>query len=254
VNAAPLATLSLEARPTGVGTYSSTVTATVNQVYDYEVVLTMSPIGTSNTQGSTTRTISSLVDKTTSGGDGFNTLSLNISETSANPVQADFGLDTLATSNAEAPWTLAASAAPGSQTTRLGTTYHDVMGIRPGHASGIRTGAGASGDVVLTGTFTLMSVTGDGNIYCSFAGTSSGIAINGAAVTFNVTTTTEGTSDPVVAYAPLELDTGGSQTPEPASLSLIGFGCLFLLRNRLWARSEAARARVRGSAADRRLS
>jgi hypothetical protein len=229
-HAAPFVTLTLQGRVTGSGDAFSTTVA-VNpaggQTIDYQLVADMAAVGTSNVQGATSRTITSL----TVGTDGLNSHKIDIFELATQEIQANFtaagALNGDPSPVAGDSWSAAAGTGGGTPTVRPGNgAANDLIAVRPGHSSGLQTAVDP--EVVMSGTFTVGAGTTASLVQMRFSTTSpsGSMKINGTA-TVLINTGTETGADPLTGYVPLTL-----VAPEPTSLSLLGMGALGLLARR----------------------
>ncbi|MGB7160609.1 MAG: PEP-CTERM sorting domain-containing protein [Tepidisphaeraceae bacterium] len=221
--AAPLVNVSVLARPSGsVGAFADSIQVEAGQSYEYQVHVSMASIGTQNTQGATTRTINTLNHNPASStqGDGVNSMSFDLLDVDGDGAAISFGaVGQLATSGA-ASWASGASQSPGAL-----TAGGDIENIRPLHSSGVFTGVG--GDLVYSGTFTVSSIAGEGEITPTWSGVTSGVKIN-TGTPIAVTNVTEGGGDPIVGYSPLTL----TAVPEPTGILPLAVGTVGLLLRR----------------------
>jgi len=210
-SAGPLITLSVEGSTSPSGPFSSSLTVEADTTYYYEVLATISPVGT--TDG--THTINSLV----AGVDGNNSLSFNLNDTGTTPVPISISTGTLM--NGYQDGTGAQGGTPSG---------NNLDTARPIQSPGVFVGVpmldAPAPVVVMAGTFTTgATVTGTNSVLNgSFAGATSSIKINDGGVVI-ISSSTEASANPIVGYAGLTLNTGSSgAVPEPSGISLMGLG------------------------------
>ncbi len=175
----PLYNIQILASANQNGPYSSSLNVVPGGTYYFEAVGQLAPIGTSNTQGTTTKTITSEV----AGVDGANSLSLNLLDLGSSAIPISFSTATLAsastTPSSAADWDAGTGASPGTPTSTGGGNLNELLNARPIHAPGVFTGvnAGAAGsEVIEFGTFVVASSVAPGSaaqVAGSFAGSTS---------------------------------------------------------------------------------
>jgi len=202
-------------------TFSTTVgVAAAGDLIAYQVIEGMSPIGTVNVQGATSRTITSL----TAGTDGVNSLKFDIFQIAADQIQSNF----TTTTTLGTGWGDGSGASAGALTLRATTVNNDLLGIRPIQGTGVFVGVNPS--VASSSTFLAPSLGDSSNslVRMRWASAGSGsVKINGASALI-VTASTEAGTDPFFGYQPLTL----TSVPEPTSLSMLGLASLGLLARR----------------------
>src|SRR5271157_2493086 len=133
-SAGPLAFLSVEGSSDGGATFSNNLQVVAGTTYEYEVIFSMAGIGASNTQGSTTRTITSLTSA-----DGSNALSFDVNNTASNAIPVTFSAvpspPQQSTGGTLAPfWTGGSGQGPGTLIagdTGIGTPGISTTAVRP---------------------------------------------------------------------------------------------------------------------------
>jgi hypothetical protein len=252
LHASPFVNVSILAEPAGGSSYSSTVTLAPSTTYNYVVELSLASVGTKNTQVisglTSTKTITSLnLNTSNNNGDGLFSLGFDLFQNAANGStdSTQVSLVNVGTLNAtpvvptsgsdNVSWSANASAKNGTSTAAARGS-NDLINIFAAHAASpntVRTGvpgetlpgnqpAGATQEIVYTGSFTtgatlgtasstsllrgrFDATTGNGSLHINSTsnGTSGGSTVS-------VTSTTEGGADPYVAFNPLTLVTPGS--------------------------------------------
>jgi hypothetical protein len=221
--ASPLVNLSLLGRVTGSGAdFSSSVIANPGQSIDIQLWVDMAPIGTSNLQGTTTRTINSLTLIQLQG-DGVQSLKFNIAKLLNKPETTLAGAFAGGLTFNSDPSTTLTNDSWGAITGANGGTISgtDLTAVRPGHAAGLFSAI----DPEVVGTTTFNFTSGSGWLSVQwYSSASAAFKING---TTNViaTNTTETGADPYVGYTPL----GINIVPEPSTLALAASGLLGLI-------------------------
>jgi hypothetical protein len=111
--------------------FSSVVAVHTGDILEYQLFVEMADVGTVNNSTSlqaSARTIQSLVP----GVDGINALKFNLYEASTDQIQVNFATKvTLDTSGETQGWAGASGWSRGIVTTRTGTTYKNLLSIRP---------------------------------------------------------------------------------------------------------------------------
>lgn len=223
--AAPIANLTLEVQPAGGGAFQSIQNLRVEngQTYSFRMLVDTAAIGTSNTQGATTRTISSL----TAGTDGVNSLKFDLVQNPGSGIQVSILNAALGNgANGTATWGDGTNASAGVTTLRAGGGGNNLIGVRPVRPANAY--SAINPEVFLTGQF---QVTGMGNgsdavLRGTWAsGYSGGMRINGSTVLL-ASATTESGSDPYFGMPSLTL----SPVPEPSCLGLLAVAAPLLAR------------------------
>jgi len=229
VEASPLFNMKLLARnetTNGGGSYDPSISVSPGDVVSYRLVGNMSPVGTSNANAGV-GTITAL----TAGPDGGNNFKVDIFEAAGSQIQVAFAANNALVNGWEA------GPLPSSGV----VTGNSLTGIRPvrpaSNFAGVPAGAGNE-SIILTGTFTVASL-GDSSptlvkVRWSTNG-GGGVHINGTGASKTLSQGTEVSNtfaDPETGYTPLSLTDAGGTTPEPGSLSLLGFAGLGLLARR----------------------
>jgi hypothetical protein len=218
--AAPLIQISVLGRVQGSAQpFSAAVNGLVGgETVEYQVHIKMADIGTSNIQGTTTRTINSLTQAQATSGDGVNGLKVDLFNPAASPVQVTFG--SLGTLNGD-PSSLTNDAWDGGTGASAGTLgSSSIINIRPVHATGVQTAV--TDELLYSGVFTVNANPGENGLVTMRWGSTSATGsakINGGTTLLAPTATTEGGSDPMVGYTGL-----GLNVPEPGTLGLLGLG------------------------------
>jgi PEP-CTERM motif len=225
-NAAPFVQVTLQGRIQGSGDpFSTTVAvASVGQTIEYQIVAQMAPVGTVNG----TTTITSLVPGT----DGLNSHKWDVFELASDTTQTNFAAaatlntDPNGDSSTADSWAAVTGASGGTPTARSGGVGNDLLAIRPGHASGVKTAI--SPEVVASGTFTVTTLGSESLVRMRLAasGTGGG-SINNNAKQLLISGTSENGTDPLTGYTPLHL-----VVPEPSSITLLAMGAVGLLARR----------------------
>jgi hypothetical protein len=228
-HAAPLVNFAIVGRIYGSSDAFSSVIGPIPQfgAIEYQVIVDVAPTGTINIQGSTTRTITSLIVGT----DGLGTNKMDIFESAAQAVQLSFdypaSLNPDPSPLANDDWGAPPAGRGGTPTPRPGQpAYNDLIDIFAVHAGGVHTAVDP--EIMMTGVCSVDSsngFTGLMQMRFSTVTPSGNVKINGGTVVF-ITTTTENSADPITAYAPLTI------VPEPASALLAGIATLGLLARR----------------------
>jgi hypothetical protein len=213
--AAPLVTVSLSARLQGSGDpFSNSLTAvTAGQTYDYQIQFLLAPVGTSNTQGVTTRTINSwnVSDGSNSTSNGLNNIKYSIYQNTSQQIQVNVGLPSV-----NSNFTAGSPAAPtlvDRDGAGPGTNFDAINGFASA-ATGTFWGISSANTpglyTLATGTFTVSSI-GSGassvlNVGLQGAtGTfMAGLKYNGS-TTFNPTAAQQAGGDPPIAFSGLTL-------------------------------------------------
>jgi hypothetical protein len=241
VSAAPMVYLTLEGRPYGSSDpYSTSVQVNAGGSVEYQIVLEMAPIGTSNTQTdsrgtTTTRTINYWTPPRA----GLQSTGLDLFESAADSLSIDFAttstLNTDPTSQANDSWAGGTGANGGTVTARSGSPdYHDLIAIRPILKAGVF--SGIDPQVMLSGIFSVSNtVGGTAQVQLRMSTTplkgSGAFAINSGDLNGNstvfMTQTTEAGPDP---YQRTPAMTVTTVAPEPTSPFLIAAAGAFLAR------------------------
>jgi hypothetical protein len=232
------------------GTFAGSVSALPGQSVEYQVWGQMAPIGTQNIQGTTTRTITSLLPYTgtVSHCDGVNSLFVDVWQDASDPVQADLQpvvLNDDPTPFADDSWD-AGIGAGGMRSARTGAggAINDLIGVRPIHGPGVFTDVDA--EMIFSGTFSVpVAAPGPASLVrLRWYGTGTGgIHFSSGALAF-ITPTTEFGTDPYIGFIPAPLTSpsfsvsalpaGLSLTlaPEPGMLATSLAACVCLARRR----------------------
>jgi hypothetical protein len=228
----------LEGRKQGTTDWERNLVAAPGDVIEYRILADLAPVGTSNTQGATTRTITSTANS------GFQSLSLQIKQEASSPIQASFD-PPLADPNGLASfrngWADGTGASAGTPTPRPGGNGNDLVGIRPVHTAGVF--SGADPEVVLTGsTFRLthVQIRTPAQLTPSWGAVSGALRINGGGQVFITADAVNG-PDPLIGFIPLNFVV----IPEPATVLLAAIGAAAV--------AVLAGARARSRAAGGRL-
>jgi len=205
-SAEQLITLSVEGSTSSSGPFSNSLAVNANTTYYYEVVATISPVGT--TDG--THTITS---RSASPANGNNSLSFTLNDIGSAPVPVSISSGILQNGYGNG------TGAQGG--TSSGTSLDTVRAIQsPGVFVGVPTVNTPEPVVVMTGTFTTGATVAAGTssvIDGSFAGATSSIKINGTGVVI-ISSSTESSSNPIVGYDGLTLTAPApSSVPEPST-------------------------------------
>jgi hypothetical protein len=218
VKASPYITLSVLGSTDGQN-FSNNLSITPDETLYFEIVGAIAPVGTTNSN-----TVKSITSQSSST-DGLGSTKFNLNDSNATAISV------ASYSNLALQSGLAAGSGPSTGT----VSGSNLTAIRPIGANGVFAfGTAASPFTVLTGQISLGSnlvantpVTLDGAWYSGGAGS---LKLNSGANTALLSNTSEVASgDPYEAYAPLTLT---YNTPEPASLGLLGLGALALMRRR----------------------
>jgi hypothetical protein len=207
-NAAPLVNLQLLAKPSGSGSFTSSVQAAPGTTLEFEVVAQFAAAGTTNTNtakspNGTQDSINSLPIFSLKDADGgkFLTSALNPTFAQGNGQSSGTGLNT-----------------------------NTLSGIRVIGANGVYTNADSQ-QVLLTGTFQVGDLT-TGLSFVPDTTSSGGLKIAGTAATaiVGINSTTETSADPMLSYANVSI----AAAPEPGSLAFVGVlaSTLFVRRRR----------------------
>ncbi len=192
--------------------FTPSLAVTTGEVVQYEVLLRMAPVGTSNQQGAAAaKTISSLTMNTGStNGDGVNTFEFDMFQAAAAAVQVNFGsaltLNTDPTPQSNDSWGAGTGPSGGTPTVRSGSN-NDLIGIKAVHANGVQTGVTADTstyELMGSGTFTVASGSGLALVQAKFHSPVT-LKYNGGTI-LAPTATTEGGSDPYISYQSLTLN------------------------------------------------
>jgi hypothetical protein len=236
--AAPLGYIIVEGRKLGTTDWVANLVAAPGDVIEYRILADLAPVGTSNTQGATTRTITSTANS------GFQSLSLQIKQDASSPIQVSFDppwADPNALASFRNGWADGTGASAGMPTPRPGGNGNDLVGIRPVHTAGVF--SGADPEVVLSGStlrVTQIPAGAVGPLTPSWGSVSGALRINGAGQVFITPDAVNG-PDPLIGFVPLNFVV----IPEPATVLLAAIGAAAV--------AVLAGARARSRAAGRRL-
>lgn len=174
-----------------------------------EIVGQMAPVGTSNSNKGT-------ITALTSGTDGIGALYMDLTASNSATFSSIALATALTSPAAVGDWTGGFSPSPGVASSGTVTGVHPQAGL--GHWN-----AATSPDVIWIGQLTVGSVSSvvSGAWHSGGTGT---FRINGGS-SGSITNTSETSSDHFVSISPLNI-----AVPEPASLGVLGLGCLALLR------------------------
>jgi hypothetical protein len=206
----PLVDLTLLGRITGSGAdYKNQVTAHPGDSIDVQIMVGMATIGTSNTQGTTTRTITSLTWASIQG-DGVNSLKFNVAKLLGKPETTLAGAFAGGFLFNPDPSPMILNDSWGAGIGANGGTISgtDLTGVRPIHSPGVFTGITPEdlGDSVFSfaGGSGWLSV----QPYASSVGAAkaNSPAGGGSGTVFAITWTTESGPDPVCRYTPLGIN------------------------------------------------
>ncbi len=215
LQAANLATISMEGRPAGSsGPWLTSMQVAPGDVIEYRLVADMAPVGTTN--GSLT--INSLANS------GLQALSLAITQNPSDGIQVDFNDPIPAAQALRNGWGDGTGASPGALAPRTPGGLDNLNAIRPIHSPGVF--SAVDPEVILQGsTFTVTTATGGTGTVTPTWGTGSGaLRINGTGQSF-ITAAVQNGADPLVGFAPLTL----AAIPEPSTIALVGMGVLGLV-------------------------
>jgi hypothetical protein len=230
VHASPLAHFKLEGRRQGsADPFASNVQVSLGDVVEYRLRLHMASLATTNEH--------LVATNSHPGRHGMNSLSIAIVQRPDNPIQVDLN------SSADLAIGWARSIAPdgGTPSLRAGHSWHDLLHIRPIRGAGEFSGAGET--TVLSGLFTVATVSGQsGQVIAEWGSTSGGGCFDGH-VFFVIgpnhedpaygQQATESRSDPFTEFAPLILTAAfAPPIPEPSAvvLAATALAIVFLLR------------------------
>lgn len=223
VQAAPLGWMGLEGRKVGTTAWASELIVNPGDVIEYRIMADLADVGASNTQGSTTRTITSTANS------GFNSLSLQITQQASAPIQVDFRPVLSDPSNLASlrnGWAGGAGASAGTLTPRAaGSPNDNITAIRPVQGPGVFVGVDPS-EVVSGSTFEVTAAPAGATTVLSpsWGTVSGGLRINGAGSAF-ILPAEQGGNDPMIGFRGLTL----TAVPEPSTIALVGMGLLGLV-------------------------
>jgi hypothetical protein len=214
--------MELQGRKAGTTDWSSSLIVAPGDVIEYRIRADLADVGASNTQGTTTRTITSTANS------GFNSLSLQITQDASAPIQVDFNPPLSDPNNLASlrnGWAGGIGPNAGMPTPRTGTPNDNLTGIRPIQASGVFVGVDPQ-EVSMGNTFTVAAAPLGATTVLSpsWGGGSGSLRINGAGSVF-MANNTETTADPIIGYRGLTL----SAIPEPSTIALVGMGLIGLV-------------------------
>jgi len=229
VMAAPLIQLSLVGRVVGGPdpTFHDAITVTTGQQVEYRLFAQMAPLQTSNTQGATTRTITSLALVQGTSGDGINGLKIDLFNRPGSLTTTAFTaggtLNPDPSSLTGDGWDAGTGASGGTP------TASDLLGVRPIHSTGLQTFGNP--ELVMSGLFTVPAggLGLPGFLDMRWAAGGAGSAKINGGTNVIISATTEAGADPFVGYTPLAMN-----VPEPGTAGLLGLGLLgaFVRRRR----------------------
>lgn len=218
----PFVNVSIQAQDPADSTFKNSISVTAGTTYNFRVVATLAPAGTTNANAGGGATA---ISTRTAGTDGINSLPFfDIFENAAASLQASI----LSSSLSTAPDNYTAGSGTTAGTTTNRGTGNDLVGIRAVLGPSIY--AGVNSSVVLTGTFSVPGNTASnasGILNGRYNSSSGNLRINNGANTFFATSTTESSADPFIGFTPLVVS-----VPEPASMGFLGLSAMGLLSAR----------------------
>ena len=229
VQAAPLANIYLEARIQGSSTWTpagGTLQVAPGNVVEYRIGGDMAALGTMNTQGTTTRTITSLDNS------GLNSLFLAAVQGSSTGIQTDFNIPPDATTGLTNGWGSGLGASTGLLKPRTAGGPDDLRSIRPIRASG--TFSAVDPEIIMQGgtlNVTAAPVGAMATILPAWSETatggagSGGMRINGTQTVLFSTSNVVGATDPLLGFSGVNL----VAIPEPSTIALVGMGLVGLV-------------------------
>jgi hypothetical protein len=216
--AAPLGFMILEGRKAGTTQWTRNLVVAPGDVVEYRILADLGDVGASNAKGTINSTANS----------GFNSLSLQISQDAAAPIQVDFNPPLSDPNNLASlrnGWAGGIGPNAGSPSPRTGTNNDNFTGIRPVQAAGVFVGVDPQ-EVSMGNTFTVATapVGATTVLSPSWGGGSGSLRINGAGSIF-VTAGDQTGADPPIGFQGLTL----TAVPEPSTIALIGMGLIGLV-------------------------
>lgn len=230
--ASPLINFKLEARrPGSDDPFASNLAVSVGDTVEYRLRAQMAAPGTVNEH-----LLSAL--PSTPFRHGINSLSLAIVQSPSDPIQID--LDSPA--ELAVGWDRRVGAQGGIPTLRAGSSWNDLLEIRPIQDAGVF--VGHSETTVLSGLFRIASMSSaSGQLSAEWGAWSGGAAFEGNIffimgpnwVNRNGRPTSEESSDPFTHFTPLTLTAAaGPPVPEPATLVMAASASAVVLLRRVW--------------------